>query len=71
MNIQVSDIYRLKVDERQRVWQVVGIFLGATGQEDLVGLMSIDLNSGSAYGKRQDILLVPQAIFIAAALERC
>lgn len=69
--VKVGDTYRLRVGERYRVWKCVGDFLGATGHENLIGLMALDVNNGSAHGKEQDIVFVPRAIFFAAELERC
>ena len=63
--------YRLATPQGFRVWKCVGEFLGATNQEDLVGLMALDRNNGDAYGKVQDIMLIPRCLFLAANLERC
>lgn len=69
--IKVGDTYRLKTQSGYRVWKCVGDFLGATNSENLVGIMALDVENGSAHGKTQDILYIPRAIFFAAGMERC
>jgi hypothetical protein len=68
---QVGDIYRLKTSEGFHVWKIVGIHLGATTEENLIGLTILNMKPGTAHGVTISNALVPEPIFAAANPERC
>ena len=55
MGVQPNDIITLD----ERLWIVSGVFLGALGEESLMGLRSHSHGDGSAYGKRVEEMMVP------------
>lgn len=54
-SIQPGDLY----NPGQHFYRVVGVYLGAVGQESMVGLRSLDLEYGTAHGEDIDEMLVP------------
>lgn len=44
------------------VWRVSGVYLGALGQEDVVGLQSVTRNPPTAHGEDIDEMFVPLAL---------
>ena len=48
------------------VYEVTGVFLGAVGQTNLIGLVPMSENRGSAYGEDVDECFVPEKILNAA-----
>ena len=56
--IKVNDIVRFKTDSgKYRVWQVVGVFLGAENQEGLIELVPLDQPQN-----KEGRILVPEEI---------
>ena len=58
MNINVGDIIRLEVGDKTRVWRVTGVYLGSVGEENVIGLESLDLRMGACQE-----LFVPMHIY--------
>ena len=44
------------------IFRVTGIYLGAVGVQNLVGLKSVSLKSGGAHGHRVKEMLVPEEL---------
>ena len=55
MAVKPHDI--LTLDDR--LWVVSGVFLGALGEESLIGLRSHSHGDGSAYGEQVEEMMVP------------
>lgn len=47
---------------RFTVWRVTGIYAGATGQENLIGLESLSEHDGTAHGELVREMLVPEIL---------
>lgn len=62
--MNVNDIIRVW-DGRHggyHVWQVTGIYLGSTNQENMIGLKVLDKEQGDAHGKLVPEMLVPEQL---------
>jgi hypothetical protein len=64
LKIEVGSILRLRAmaPHGHSIWKVTGIHPGATQSESLVSIRRLDMNPGSAFGKKQEESIVPMAI---------
>ena len=46
-------------ENRATIWRVTGVYLGATGHQDVVGLAAMNRKPASAHGEECDEMLVP------------
>lgn len=52
------------------LWEIVGIFLGATGQEDLIELSPVSHRPGHVGGKTHETCFVPEALLRGCVFAR-
>lgn len=57
--MKVGDILKTANDGRNRFYEVTGVYLGATNQESVVGLVPLDRKLPTAYKKNIAEMFVP------------
>lgn len=51
-------------------YRVVGVYLGAVGQESMVGLRALHLNHGTAHGETIKEMMVPMSFIVPQCVYR-